>query len=220
MIAVQKLIQDNNEKRNRLTEENEKYYDQLLVFIRSHLLLSERQSEEVLMEMLDHLLLAQCEGKTAKEVFGTNPKAYAQEIVDALPKEKKNSIWKFGIEVLGNLLGFFITTSALGKLFIKQDTMYLYSVLILLGTVIIGGIAMIFLILYVLKKSAFEDSNTKGIWKVTFGFVIFIGVIIGVLSLSKELGPTFSITWYTQLGIGCMLLLLSYMMKRHRIVTT
>ena len=220
MIAVQKLVKENNEKRKLLTEENEKYYDQLLIFIRSHLLLSERQSEEVLIEMLEHLLLAQSEGKNAIDVFGSNPKAYAQEIIEALPKEKKNSIWKFGIEILGYLLGFFIITNALGKVFIKQDTIYLYSVLILLGTLIAGGITMIFLILYVLKKSAFEDNNTKGFWKLFMSFVLFMGVIVGILSISKELGPTFTLTWYTQLGIGCVLLLLSYTIKRHRTLTT
>lgn len=216
MIDVQKLIQENNDKRKSLTEENEKYYNQLLIYIRSHFLLSERQSEEVLLEMLEHLLLAQKEGKKAIEVFGPNPKAYAQEIVDTLPKEKKNNIWKFGIEILGILLGCFILTSALGKFFVKQDTMYLYSVLLLLGTIIIGGIALIFLILNVLKKSAFEDNNKKGIWTLTLAFVVFFGVIVGVLSISKELGPTFTLTWYAQLGIGCLLFLLSYIMKRSR----
>ena len=217
MIDVQKLIQENNEKRKLLNEENEMYYNQLLIYIRSHFLLSERQSEEVLLEMLEHLLLAQKEGKKAIEVFGPNPKAYAQEIVDTLPKEKKNNIWKFGIEILGILLGCYILTSALGKIFIKQDTIYLYSVLLLLGTIVLGGIALIFLIINVLKKSAFEESNKKGVWILTLAFGAFFLAIVGVLSISKGLGPTFKLTWYAQIGIGCLLFLLSYIMKRSRI---
>lgn len=216
MIDIQRLIQENNDKRKLLNEENERYYNQLLIYIRSHFLLSERQSEEVLLELLEHLLLAQKEGKKATEVFGSNPKAYAQEIVDTLPKEKKNNIWKFGIEILGILLGCFITMSALGTLFSKQDTMYLYSVVLLLGTIVLGGIAQIFIIINVLKKSAFEESDKKSFWILTLAFSAFFLVIIGVLSISKELGPTFTFTWYAQLGIGCLLFVLSYIMKRNR----
>lgn len=36
-MNVQQLIQENNDKRKQLTEEDEKYYDQLLGFLRCHL---------------------------------------------------------------------------------------------------------------------------------------------------------------------------------------
>ncbi|WMT20250.1 hypothetical protein [Parageobacillus toebii] len=56
----------NNEKRKQLNEHNRNYYEDMLVYIRSHLLLSEQQSEELLMELLDHLLEAQKHGKVRK----------------------------------------------------------------------------------------------------------------------------------------------------------
>lgn len=112
MVIVKKLISDNNEKRKLLTKENEIYFDKLLVYIRAHLLLSERQSEEVLTEILDHLLLAQGEGRTASDVFGSNPKVYAEEIVEALPKEKKGNLLTFGVEILCDIIGWFIIIGA------------------------------------------------------------------------------------------------------------
>ena len=77
MITIKELIKSNNEKRELLTEENEKYYSNLLVYIRSRLSLSDRSTEEVLMELLDHTLEGQVEGKTAEKIFGEDPKSFA-----------------------------------------------------------------------------------------------------------------------------------------------
>lgn len=68
-MNVDMLIEENNRKRELLTPENEKYYDDMLIYIRLQWRLSEQQSEEVLMEILDHLLHGQEEGKTAKDMF-------------------------------------------------------------------------------------------------------------------------------------------------------
>ena len=66
---------------NSSRPENEKYYSDMLIYIRLQLSLSEQQSEEVLMEMLDHLLDGQHEGKSAQDIFGADPKGYADEII-------------------------------------------------------------------------------------------------------------------------------------------
>ncbi|WP_339288736.1 DUF1129 family protein [Ureibacillus sp. FSL K6-0786] len=76
-VSVKELIRQNNEKRKQLTPENQQYYENLLVYIRANLSRNERATEEVLLEMLEHLLEAQKEGKTASEVFGKNPKDLA-----------------------------------------------------------------------------------------------------------------------------------------------
>lgn len=216
-MNVQQLIQENNDKRKQLTEENEKYYDQLLVFLRCHLLLSEKQTEEILIELLDHLLLAQNEGKTAKEVFGPNPDKYPLEIVEALPKEKGKSVFKFALETLSILIGWFIVVDAFGKAFTKQDTIYLYSVLIVLAILTIGGISMILFILNLLKKSAFHKHRTIDTLKASVGFIVFLGIVVTVNYFSKGLGPALKLDWYVELGIGCTLLLLSSIMKHLRI---
>ncbi|WP_347835339.1 hypothetical protein [Gracilibacillus sp. JCM 18860] len=67
------LIEQNNQKRKLLNEENKKVYEEMLLYVRLFFNKSEQESEEILMELLDHLLDAQGEGKSAKEVFGDDP---------------------------------------------------------------------------------------------------------------------------------------------------
>ena len=50
-LTIKQLVKENNEKRKQLTKENETYYEQLLVYIRSSLFREERATEELLYEM-------------------------------------------------------------------------------------------------------------------------------------------------------------------------
>ncbi|MBK3497251.1 DUF1129 family protein [Viridibacillus sp. YIM B01967] len=217
MVIVKKIIAENNKKRKLLTKENQAYFDKLLVYVRAHVLLSERQSEEVLMEMLDHLLIAEEEGKTAVDVFGPNPKAYADDIVDALPKEKKGSLMTFGVEILCDLMGWFIIIGAVGRYFTKSDQIYLYSAIInVVALVAIGG-GLLYLILQQLKKGAFEEKmSTSAIIKAGLVGTGTFGLFMGILYFTDKLGPLVNITWFAQLGAGSALLLISYLMKRDR----
>lgn len=87
------LIQLNNEKREQLTEKNSEYYGDMLVYIRTNFNKSERYTEEVLLELLEHLLQAQEEGRTAKEVFGEDPKAYCNDIIGEFLLRKNQSTY-------------------------------------------------------------------------------------------------------------------------------
>src|SRR5699024_1989404 len=85
-MKAKELIEENNEKRKQLTKENLKYYEDILVYIRLSFSKSEQETEEILSELLDHLLLAQKEGRTAKEIFGNTPKQFANNIIGELPR--------------------------------------------------------------------------------------------------------------------------------------
>lgn len=54
-ISVKQLIDLNNKKRQLLTSENEKYYSNLLVYIRSSGFKNEKAMEEKLLEILKQL---------------------------------------------------------------------------------------------------------------------------------------------------------------------
>ena len=47
------------------------------------------------MEMLEHLIEGQYDGKTARDIFGNDPKGYADEIISQLPPEEKRDLVKF-----------------------------------------------------------------------------------------------------------------------------
>ncbi|WP_236035308.1 DUF1129 family protein [Alkalihalobacterium elongatum] len=85
-MKAQELIKLNNNFRNKLTEENRKYYEDMLVYIRLSYDKSEQETEEILSELLGHLIEAQEEGKTVKDFFGSEPKKYADHIIGELPK--------------------------------------------------------------------------------------------------------------------------------------
>ena len=72
--TIKKIIAENNEKRNLLSKDNEEYYTNFLTYVRSSFFKDEYATEEILLEMLDHVLLAQEEGKSAEAVFGKQPK--------------------------------------------------------------------------------------------------------------------------------------------------
>ncbi len=91
MTYTEELIELNNEKREALSERNQQVYEDFLLYFRTDLRIAEQQAEELLMDILDHLLEAEKEGKTAYDLFGENPKAYAEELIAHLPREKKEA---------------------------------------------------------------------------------------------------------------------------------
>ena len=99
---------------NNSPHENEKYYSDMLIYIRLQLALSEQQSEEVLMEMLDHLLDGQHEGKSAQDIFGDDPKRYADEIILNLPKEQKREVIPFILGIVIDLVSWMLMHSRRG----------------------------------------------------------------------------------------------------------
>ncbi|SEM69729.1 Protein of unknown function [Paenisporosarcina quisquiliarum] len=221
-MKASELIEQNNQKRALLTEGNEKYYTNLLLYIRTKLTLSEQQSEEVLMEMLDHLIEGQQEGKTAKEIFGNDPKGYADEIVSQLPRENKRNSLIFMGEIAVNIIGWFLIMRSIiipiigGK---ASEKVYVISSLLLIILIMIMtafGVKMIF---GLISQSSFDEKATdkKMMFKAgLYGAGGFL--IIAIISFFvKEVGPSFTLPWQISFGIGSLLLLVSWLIKKSRI---
>lgn len=221
MVTTKDLIEGNNSKRKLLTDENEKYYSNLLMYIRSRLSISERSTEEVLMEMLDHLLEGQDEGKTAAEIFGDDPKEYADELIGQLPKEKKRNLFQFGTQIVTNMLGWFLMIRGIVIVIISQykevdHSIYLYSDLALFGAILIAGALGVWMIFKMINKTIFRKS--KKVWRIEVvgglgGAALGAGVMATVY-FYKEQGPAMAFPWYWSIIIGGMLWLLSRVIKR------
>lgn len=221
MVTTKELIEGNNVKRELLTKENEKYYSNLLMYIRSRLSISEHSTEEVLMEMLDHLLEGQEEGKTAKKIFGENPKEYADELIRQLPKEKKRDLFQFGTQIVINMLGWFLMIRGIVIVIISQfmevdNSIYLYSDLALFGAILIGGVLGVWMILTTINKTVFGQK--KSFWKlevvVGLGGAALGAGAIAIGYFYQYQGPAFPFPWYWSIVIGGALWLISRVIKR------
>lgn len=89
------IIELNNELREQLNKENLAAYEDMLTYIRLSSNKSEQQTEEVLLELLEHLLEAQKSGKTAKDIFGEDLKQYCDELINEIPGEKMTKNMRF-----------------------------------------------------------------------------------------------------------------------------
>lgn len=218
-MKTSELIEQNNVKRSLLTEENEKYYTNLLIYIRSKLTLSEQQSEEILMEMLDHLTEGQQDGKTAKEIFGNDPKGYADEIIKHLPRENKRNSLLFISEMALNIVGwFFIMRSIIIPIIGGEnpEKVYIISSLLLILLIVIMTALGVKMIFGLINQTSFDENTTETKVMIKAGLYGASGfLVIAIFSFwVKEIGPSYILPWQVSLGIGSLLVLISWLLKK------
>ncbi|WP_077618409.1 DUF1129 family protein [Bacillus sinesaloumensis] len=222
-MNVQKLIEENNQKRELLTAENERYYGDLLIYIRLKFTLSEQQSEEVLMEMLDHLLEGQQEGKTAKDIFGDDPRAFADELIEQLPREKKRELIPFIGGIIAIIVGWFLVIR--GALFlglsqfieVKTDV---YPLSVLMVALVIAGFVYL-VIVYILKlieRSLFNENRSLRKDSIKAGIMAAIGMAVVLVGakFTPDLGPSFEFSWWASFLIGAVLLGILFVRKKRK----
>ena len=213
-MKLKELIEENNRKRELLHEDNEKYYNGLLIYIRTSFNKSEQETEEILMEVLDHLLEAQSAGRTAEEVFGNDPKAYAQEIVGELPTALPKEITKLILMMGFIFLGVFAFSSGLLATILSYgfnvgDSVYQFYV----GSLAVGVVAsllfvylLIYGILSYLRRSAFRTINKRK--ELFISFLIgggVCGLFLAGIYLMPKFGASIEIPVYWLIVIGAVL---------------
>ncbi len=191
-MNAKELIRLNNKKRKELTKENEEYYSNMLVYIRTNMTASEQQSEELLMELLDHLIEAQAEGKRAEEVFGDNPSAYCDEMLKQLPKEPGKSTLFFIGFLLLQLASIFAIISGIGDIiihYLRDGNQKVYLGTAVLSFFIIAAIIFldVFLILKWLQQSIYKVTNKVKDFLTLF-FIITLS-LIGMVFIPKLIPP-------------------------------
>lgn len=124
-MTEKEMVQLNNEKRKLLTAENEAAYSDMLIYLRLTSV-PQKQMEELLLEILDHLLEAQEDGKTAHDIFGGDLKAYCDELIKS--SEHQNSFQQaavigFAVSLLLAVqIGYDTFTTLMQKLFSNTNT--------------------------------------------------------------------------------------------------
>lgn len=225
MKTADLLIKENNEKRKQLNDENLKYYEDMLVYLRLSFSKSELATEEILSELLDHLLDAQAVGKSAYDVFGDEPKGYVEEIIGALTKKaSKNFIGLFLIgvliflgvkEIFGGIIDLiFFYGFSKGSF---NETIYLGTIFLNIIVILPVAFVLIYLLIIYFRWSSFKKINVilefflSGLWG-----IISVGIFMLIIYLIPEIGPSILTPIWIPIVIGSVLLLLGwYVVKKN-----
>ncbi|MFT8312482.1 MAG: DUF1129 family protein [Sporolactobacillus sp.] len=220
MISSKQLISENNERRKLLTKENEKYYDDMLVYIRLKAKSSDQESEEVLMELLNHLIDGQQDGKTAADIFGDDPKGYADELISELPKAHLRTRLPFLSYLLINLISIFLLVRGaalfIGGFFKPVDaTVFIVKSTLITVYWLLAIAFLIWFILHLVENALFKKvSNWKDVLKAGLVGIISFGLGTALLYLIPNFGPSFSFGWLPSLVSGAILWLISFWTKK------
>lgn len=160
-MNAQDMIKLNNKKRELLTPENEVVYSDMLVYLRLSNV-PEQQVEELLLEILDHLIEAQTENKNAYDIFGDDLQSYCDELISALPVQtmlEKTSLIGFVISLLLAIQFGMDTIASLFIFFFEKNTEIISPPFSILGTTLSVSIIIlgILFILYLLKHYSFDQ---------------------------------------------------------------
>ncbi|HFK1787871.1 TPA: DUF1129 family protein [Bacillus pacificus] len=124
-MTEKEMVQLNNEKRKLLTAENEAAYGDMLIYLRLTSV-PQKQMEELLLEILDHLLEAQEDGKTAHDIFGEDLKAYCDELIKSSEHQnpfQQAAVIGFAVSLLLSVqIGYDTFTTLIQKLFSNTNT--------------------------------------------------------------------------------------------------
>lgn len=222
------IIQENNDKREQLNTHNTGDYEDMLAYIRLNSNKSEQQTEEILLELLDHLLIGQKEGKTAQDVFGNELKAYCDEIIGEIPKEDKKTATLFFVYIgLIFIASALLAHSILGyvfNLFNVGETELSFSlgnVAILIPILAVTLYVMFKFIFKMISDSLFKKDKTSTIKMFIYSF--FIGALIGtplVLTFVflPSIGMEITLPLYVTLVSGLVVYLVTIVLnKKYRI---
>lgn len=222
-LNTDELLQFNNEKRKQLSNENLRYYEDMIIYIRLADDKSEQETEEILAELLDHLILAQQEGKTPAQVFGDNPKKFADEIIGELPKliTKKRTL-AFTMAIL-----YFLAASAFFSglfniissylLHIGEPTKEIYVGSFIVKTIISIPIAifLLYFIISYLRWLCFRNIN-KVIELFSYGLygIVSTGIFLLVLFIIPDFGSVITVPVYMVVLIGILLYFAAHVTRK------
>ena len=191
------LIKANNLLRKKLTSENQKYYEDLLTYIRGKSTFNrEKDVEQLLLEILHDLIDAQNNGQNAEDYFGKNPQTLADEILQTLPKSFFET-FKLACYILIGYVLLFATPN------IVLPTSNLdFGKLIILGTI---SFVFSLVVLWLIGQETYQKNKLIKLASYLLGTITFAGIVIGSVFLKTPLAISLP-GWY---GIGTILVLLT-----------
>ena len=218
-MKTQELVKLNNEKRKTLNDENTKYYEAMLLYIRTSFRKKEVETEEILAELLDHLLDAQENEQTAKEIFGASPTEYAKEITDELPTmDLKENILYFAPFIF-ELFAILLLVNGIFNPLLKyaldigevKDTIYLGSTMVEGILIIIVSAIFLYLLIKSVRNPIFNIENKVIEFVLYWIFaMLFISLFVVISYLVPDFGYLITISIYNQILLGLIFAISGY----------
>lgn len=191
------LIKANNLLRKKLTSENQKYYEDLLTYIRGKSTFNrEKDVEQLLLEILHDLIDAQNNGQNAEDYFGKNPQTLADEILQTLPKSFFET-FKLACYILIGYVLLFATPNV-----VVPTSNLDFGKLIILGTI---SFVFSLVVLWLIGQETYQKNKLIKLASYVLGTITFAGIVIGSVFLKTPLAISLP-GWY---GIGTILVLLT-----------
>ncbi|KEK26138.1 DUF1129 family protein [Bacillus gaemokensis] len=206
------LAKMNIQKSESLTEENKKVYEGMRIHL-GFANVPELQLEELLLEILNHMLDGQKDEKNAHEIFGPDLEAYCNELIASLPKRNHwqtitNFIFMTSI-MFGIYFAFTTGTAFIGSFFIEDTRVSIIHInLIYIAAALWLAIFMLKIVIRISKREAFTEKQTKYRMKIFIFYQILSFVIF--LALAFLILDKFLFSFQLQIWQGAILALIFY----------
>ncbi|MGX7042566.1 hypothetical protein [Leuconostoc holzapfelii] len=142
-MKTNQMIEENNQLRRRLNHDNRVYYEDLLLYVRfKSFAKNEAQIESFLLDVLQDLVAAQKDGRSAIDYFGKSPK----DVADAFLAEVPQNFWEM-VKLTGIVIGSYAMSTILPSLTTTGKP-------IDLGVMLIAGMYALVMILLLFKYLA------------------------------------------------------------------
>ena len=167
-MNIADLIKQNNKLRSQLSEDNKKYYEELLVACRmKNTTKKESELEIQLLEILQDLILYQKQGKSFTDIFGNDINKLSSSIIAELPKENKMKIFRFSLVYLLILIISSLAPSIFSRTI--QPILTILSITLL----VLGSLICLYLLIYKKtdKNKWFIYISSLIIFEVSFGLI-------------------------------------------------
>lgn len=203
---------------SKLKPENKEIYLEISRKIKKDFRLSDVKADEILSDILDHLIDAQKDGISAQEFFGHDIENYVQEVTDELPKESpKNQIIYIGaitsmtIAIVCLIFGFFsfLKLISTGQLLKVPSISLMIAIIFLLVLVPIYS----YLTTHYFKP---KISKYRYIKVILFSLVYFIPY--SLLTFIK-IGPLVDFPVFISITVGLITVFISYKLFKKNVIS-
>lgn len=198
MTNEHKLIETNNRLREQLSIENQKYYENLLLYMRTNSLFhNDQEVEESLLQILQDILEAQANGESAQSYFGQNPDAVADDLLANISKTSRKEV----LQLVGIIFGI----STLFSLFNQLSENRIDFLFLLLNGLL--SFLAVFLLFKVMNRQVYKNK----FYSVIFLWVIFSAVLGIYFFISAYTPPLLTVHLSSQTAIILLALLIIVM---------